>query len=109
VAEFAERLGFDLADAFARDGEALADFFERVFAAVRRQSEAHLNDLLLAEAATISIGGLLEFKNGYLARPSSKIQTEKIQSSEMHKFFVLGIRQQYSIHRKLTYQLLQDE
>src|SRR5262245_49514079 len=48
VAEFAERLGFDLADAFARDGEVLADLFERVLAAVRAQSEAHLDDLLLA-------------------------------------------------------------
>src|SRR5215813_8049123 len=48
VAEFAERLGFDLADAFARDGEMLADLFERVFAAVRAETEAHLDDLLLA-------------------------------------------------------------
>jgi len=73
-----QRLRFDLAYAFARDGEAPADHFERVLVAVRAQSEAHLDDLLLAEAATISISGLLEFKNGYLAQPSNKIQTEKI-------------------------------
>src|SRR5262249_60177809 len=48
VAEFAERLGFDLADAFARDGEVLSDLFERVLAAVRAEAEAHLDDLLLA-------------------------------------------------------------
>jgi hypothetical protein len=48
-----------------------------VLAAVRPQAGAHLNDLLFAKAATISIGGLLEFKSGYLAQPSSKIQTEK--------------------------------
>src|SRR5262245_8574692 len=48
VAEFAERLRFDLADAFARDGEVLADLFKRVFAAVRAEAEAHLDDLLLA-------------------------------------------------------------
>ena len=49
VAQFAQRLGFDLADAFARDGELLADFFERVLAAVL-QAEAHLDDLLFARA-----------------------------------------------------------
>src|SRR5215510_2520812 len=48
MAEFAQRLRFDLADAFARDGEVLADLFERVLAAVRPQAEAHLDDLLLA-------------------------------------------------------------
>ena len=81
MAELAERLRFDLAYAFARDGEALADLFERALAAVRAQAEARLDDLLLAEAATISIGGLLEFKSGYLAQPSSKIQTEKISTT----------------------------
>jgi hypothetical protein len=35
VAQFAQRFSFDLADAFARDGEVLADFFERVFGAGR--------------------------------------------------------------------------
>src|SRR5262245_48467135 len=48
MAEFPERLRFDLADAFAGDCEMLADLFERVLAAVRPQSEAHLDDLLLA-------------------------------------------------------------
>src|ERR1043165_4537171 len=48
VAQFAERLGFDLPDALARDGEVLADLFERVLAAVRAAAEAHLDDLLFA-------------------------------------------------------------
>src|SRR5687767_11080093 len=34
VPELAQRLGLDLADPFAGDGEALADFLERVLAAV---------------------------------------------------------------------------
>src|SRR5262249_22666730 len=42
-----ERLRFDLPDALARDGEALADFLERVLAAVA-DAEAHLDHLLLA-------------------------------------------------------------
>ena len=48
VAQLAERLGLDLADALARDREALADFFERVLAAVAdaeaRGSKAHSHD-----------------------------------------------------------------
>src|SRR5687768_6122197 len=48
VAELAERLGFNLSDALARDGEVLADLFERVLAAVLAEAEAHLDDLLLA-------------------------------------------------------------
>src|SRR6185437_900123 len=47
VAQLAERLGLDLADALAGDGEALADFFERVLAAVA-DAEAHLDDLFIA-------------------------------------------------------------
>ena len=46
VAQLAQRLGFDLADALARDGELLADFFERVLASVLHP-EAHLDDLFL--------------------------------------------------------------
>ena len=34
VAEFPERLGLDLADAFAGHGKVLADFFEGMLAAV---------------------------------------------------------------------------
>src|SRR5207253_800430 len=49
VAQLAEGLCFDLADALASDGEVLSDFFERVLAAVL-QAEAHLDDLLLARA-----------------------------------------------------------
>jgi hypothetical protein len=33
VAQFAQGFGFDLAYAFACDGEVLSDFFERVFRA----------------------------------------------------------------------------
>jgi hypothetical protein len=53
MAELAERLGFDLADAFARDGEVLADLLERVLAAVRAEAEAHLDDLLLARRSSL--------------------------------------------------------
>src|SRR5713101_9839014 len=34
VAQLAQRLGFDLADTFTREGESLAHFLERVLAAV---------------------------------------------------------------------------
>src|SRR6185312_4571835 len=47
VPQLAQRLGLDLADALAGDGEALADLFERVLAAVA-DAEAHLDHLLLA-------------------------------------------------------------
>ena len=47
VAELAQGLGFDLADALAGDLEALPDLFQRVFGAVF-QAEAHLDDALLA-------------------------------------------------------------
>src|SRR5438067_1824295 len=46
VPQLAERLGFDLPDALARDREALADFLQRVLAAVA-DTEAHLDDLFL--------------------------------------------------------------
>src|SRR6266540_6826437 len=45
VPQLAERLRFDLPDALARDGEALADLLERVLAAVA-DAEPHLDDLL---------------------------------------------------------------
>jgi hypothetical protein len=47
VAEFAERLGFDLADAFARDGEALADFLKRALGAVRSMATTQLDCISL--------------------------------------------------------------
>src|SRR5216683_2720434 len=47
VPQFAQRFRFDLPDAFARDRERLADFFERVLAAVV-QAKAHLDDFFLA-------------------------------------------------------------
>src|SRR5580704_9043950 len=42
-----QRFGFDLADAFAGDREALADFFEGVLAAVF-EAEAHFNNFFFA-------------------------------------------------------------
>ena len=52
VAQFAEGFGFDLANAFAGDGEMLAHFFERVLATVL-QAEAHLDDFFLARAESL--------------------------------------------------------
>ena len=46
VAQLAERLGLDLADALAGDREALADFLERVLALVT-DAEAQAQNLLL--------------------------------------------------------------
>src|ERR671913_1671046 len=50
VAEFAERLGLDLADALARHVEVLADLFERVLLALRAEAVAQLDDDLFARA-----------------------------------------------------------
>ena len=47
VAQLAQRLGLDLADALARDVELLADLFERTGTAVLN-AEAELQDLFLA-------------------------------------------------------------
>src|SRR5919108_4217660 len=47
VAELAERLGLDLADALARDREILTDLLQRMLAAVG-QTEAEAQHLLLA-------------------------------------------------------------
>ena len=47
MAQLAQRLGLDLADAFARDVELLADLLERAGTAVL-DAEAELEDLLLA-------------------------------------------------------------
>src|SRR5579875_3034871 len=59
MAKLAQGLGFDLADALARDGEVLPDLFEGVLAAVL-QAEAHLDDLLFARAECFEyFGGLL--------------------------------------------------
>src|SRR5262245_49505061 len=61
MAQLAERLGFDLPDALARDGEALADFLERVLAAVA-DAEPHLDHLFLARRERLEdrVGLLLE-------------------------------------------------
>jgi len=47
MAQFAQRLGLDLADAFARDVIHLADFLERAFVTVE-QAEAHFENFALA-------------------------------------------------------------
>ena len=47
MAQLAQRLGFDLADPFARDREVLAHFFERVLGPVAH-AEAHLDDTFFA-------------------------------------------------------------
>ena len=59
MAQFAQRLGFNLADAFAGDRELLADFFERVLAAVF-QAEAHLDDFFFTRGERLQhLRGLL--------------------------------------------------
>src|SRR5271157_5932327 len=45
--QFAQRLGLDLADAFARDRELLADFLERMVG-VHADAESHAQHALLA-------------------------------------------------------------
>src|SRR5262249_55469225 len=55
VAQLAQGLGLDLADALAGDREALPDFLERVLAAVA-EAEAHLDDLLLARGERLEEG-----------------------------------------------------
>ncbi|MCU1332725.1 MAG: hypothetical protein JWM08_1717, partial [Candidatus Angelobacter sp.] len=47
MAQFAQGLGLDLADAFASDGEGLAHFFQSVLGAVFK-AEAHLDDFFFA-------------------------------------------------------------
>src|SRR6266851_3006338 len=61
VPQLAERLGFDLADALAGEGERLSHFFERVLPAVF-QPEAHLDDLFLAR------GERLQYCRGLLLK-----------------------------------------
>ncbi len=48
--QLAQRLGFDLADAFAGDCEALPDLCQRVLRTVF-QAEAHLDDFLSARVS----------------------------------------------------------
>src|SRR5438445_12293151 len=59
MAELAQRLGLDLPDALAGDGEVLADLLERMLATVRK-AEAQPQDLLLARRERIEdLVGLL--------------------------------------------------
>jgi hypothetical protein len=48
MTQFSQGFRFDLANAFARDGEMLSDFFERVFRAGISESETHFDDFFLA-------------------------------------------------------------
>src|SRR5262245_27534217 len=63
MAKLPQRLRLDLPDAFAGDGEALADLFEGVLAAVA-DAEPHLDDLLLARRQRLQhrLGLLLEIQ-----------------------------------------------
>ena len=45
--QLSEGLGLDLADAFAGDGEMLADLFERMLGAGVAEAETHFDDLFL--------------------------------------------------------------
>ena len=47
MAQFSQGLCFDLADAFAGDGEVLADLFKRVLAAGVAEAKTHLDSLFL--------------------------------------------------------------
>src|SRR5690349_12252846 len=69
VAELAQRLGFDLADALAGDREVLADLLERVLAAVA-DAEPHLDHLLLARRQRLEhrLGLLLEVEIDHRVR-----------------------------------------
>src|SRR5438094_7292939 len=63
MTQLAERLRFDLADALARDREALTDLFERVLAAVA-DAEPHLDDFLFARRERLEdrLGLLLQIQ-----------------------------------------------
>src|SRR5690606_23158495 len=70
MAELAQGLGFDLADALAGDVELLADFFQRVIR-VHVDAEAHAQDLGLArrEAGKDGVRGFAQaFRGGRLDR-----------------------------------------
>ena len=46
--KFPQGLGFDLPDSLSRDGEVLADFFERVLGPGGAKSKPHLDHFLFA-------------------------------------------------------------
>src|ERR1700722_12636618 len=52
MAELAQNFGFDLADAFASDGEGASDFFEGVLAAVI-EAKAHLDNGFLTRGESL--------------------------------------------------------
>src|SRR4051812_9870383 len=63
MTQLAQRFGFDLPDPLAGDREILADFLERVFAAVA-DAEPHLDDLFLTRGQGLQdrLGLLLEIQ-----------------------------------------------
>src|SRR5215213_2282138 len=66
MAQFSERLGFDLPDALARDGEVLADLLQGMLAAVRSQAEPHLYHFLFARSQGLQdLIGYLAQVGGY--------------------------------------------
>src|SRR6266576_583311 len=48
MSQLAQRFRFDLADALARHGEMLPDFFKRMFASVGTEAEPHFNNLFFS-------------------------------------------------------------
>src|SRR5437879_2372634 len=53
MAQLLQCFGFDLPDAFARDAEAAADFFERVLLTAAVEAKAHPDDTLLTRAERV--------------------------------------------------------
>src|SRR5688500_7373560 len=79
VTQFAKRLGLNLPNALARDGEMLTDFFECVFAAIL-QSEAHLDDLFFARAERFQnfrcLLAEIQVNDGFTGRRNAAIHDE---------------------------------
>src|SRR6202161_1057851 len=61
MAQLAQRFRLDLADAFARYRERLADFFERVLAAII-ETKTHLDDFFFARRQRLQHRGRLLFQ-----------------------------------------------
>ncbi len=80
--QFTQRLGFDLADALARNGKVLAHFLERMLAAIL-EAEAHLDDLFFARAQGFQhLSGLLaqvEIDDGLRRRNHAAVHDEIAQ------------------------------
>src|SRR5262245_37147805 len=80
VVELAQRLGLNLADSFARDGELLAYFFQRVVG-VHADAEAHAQHALLArrERGKNPRGGLAQVRlNGGVDRQDRVLVLDEV-------------------------------